>query len=87
MVEQAQRVHSRGIKDDAVKMWGELEGVHMQKFTPLLLVAIPDTVFNLGEESDEDDHTTASLPLVPIPEVAEPPPLVPPQTVLSNFLL
>ena len=31
MVEQAQRVHFRGIKDDAVKMWGVLEGVHMQK--------------------------------------------------------
>jgi len=31
MVEPSQRVHFRGIKDDAVKMWGVLEGVHMQK--------------------------------------------------------
>ena len=31
MVEPTQRVHFRGIKDDAVKMWGVLEGVHMQK--------------------------------------------------------
>jgi len=32
MVEPTQRVHFRGIKDDAVKMWGVLEGVHMQKW-------------------------------------------------------
>ncbi len=43
---------------------------------PLPLAAIPDTVFDLeGDSDDEDDHTTASLPLVP---VQEPPLLAPP---------
>ena len=38
-------------------------------------------MFDLEEDSDEADCTTVSLPLVPIPEVAEPHPLVPPQAV------
>jgi hypothetical protein len=31
MVENTQRVHFRGIKDDPVKMWEALATVHMQK--------------------------------------------------------
>ena len=31
MVEQAQRVHFNGIKDDPVKMWAALRSVHMQQ--------------------------------------------------------
>jgi len=31
MVDNTQRVHFRGIKDDPVQMWGALKKVHMQK--------------------------------------------------------
>ena len=37
---------------------------------------IPDTVLDLGGDSDEDDRTTVSLPLVPIPELPLQPPLI-----------
>ena len=42
MVDNTQRVHFRGIKDDPLKMWGALEEVHMQKR--------PGTCFNAYDD-------------------------------------
>jgi len=53
MVEQAQRVHFRGIKDDAVKMWGVLEGVHMQK-QPGTRFNAYDDLFSIRKHDGED---------------------------------
>jgi len=53
MVEQAQRVHFRGIKDDAVKMWGVLEGVHMQK-QPGTHFNAYDDLFSIRKREEED---------------------------------
>jgi len=52
-VEPTQRVHFRGIKDDAVKMWGVLEGVHMQKQ--------PGTRFNAYDDLKRDEEDLQSL--------------------------
>jgi len=53
MVEQAQRVHFRGIKDDAVKMWGVLEGVHMQKQSGTCFNAYDD-LFSIRKHNEKD---------------------------------
>ena len=42
MVDNTQRVHFRGIKDDPLKMWGALKEVHMQKR--------PGTLFNAYDD-------------------------------------
>jgi len=53
MVEPMQRVHFRGIKDDAVKMWGALEAVHMQK-RPGTRFNAYDDLFSIRKRDDED---------------------------------
>lgn len=53
MVEPAQRVHFREIKDDAVKMWGVLESVHMQKQTGTRFNAYDD-LFSIRKHDEED---------------------------------
>jgi len=53
MVEQAQRVHFRGIKNDAVKMWRVLEGVHMQK-QPGTCFNAYDDLFSIRKHKEED---------------------------------
>ena len=53
MVEPTQRVHFRGIKDDAVKMWGVLEGVHMQK-QPGTRFNAYDDLFSIRKHDEED---------------------------------
>jgi len=53
MVEPTQRVHFRGIKDDAVKMWGVLEGVHMQK-QPGTQFNAYDDLFSIQKRDEED---------------------------------
>ena len=53
MVEPTQRVHFRGIKDDAVKMWGVLEGVHMQK-QPGTRFNAYDDLFSIRKRDEED---------------------------------
>src|SRR5258707_7923631 len=52
MVEPTQRVHFRGIKDDAVKMWGVLEGVHMQKQRTRFNAY--DDLFSIRKRDEED---------------------------------
>jgi hypothetical protein len=53
MVEPMQRVHFRGIKDDAVKMWGALEAVHMQK-RPGTRFNAYDDLFSIRKRDEED---------------------------------
>ena len=53
MVEPTQRVHFRGIKDDAVKMWKALEEVHMQKRAGTRFNAYDD-LFSIRKRDDED---------------------------------
>src|SRR5258708_14737967 len=53
MVEPTQRVHFRGIKDDAVKMWGVMESVHMQK-QPGTRFNAYDDLFSIRKREDED---------------------------------
>jgi hypothetical protein len=53
MVEPNQRVHFRGIKDDPVKIWGVLEGVHMQKQPGTHFNAYND-LFCIRKRDDED---------------------------------
>jgi hypothetical protein len=53
MVEPAQRVHFREIKDDAVKMWGVLESVHMQK-QPGTRFNAYDDLFSIRKHDGED---------------------------------
>jgi hypothetical protein len=53
MVEPMQRVHFRGIKDDAVKMWGALEAVHMQK-RPGTHFNAYDDLFSIRKRDEED---------------------------------
>ena len=53
MVEPMQRVHFRGIKDDAVKMWKALEAVHMQK-RPGTRFNAYDDLFSIRKRDEED---------------------------------
>jgi len=53
MIEPTQRVHFRGINDDAVKMWGVLEGVHMQK-QPGTRFNAYDDLFSIRKHDEED---------------------------------
>ena len=53
MFEPMQSVHFRGIKDDAVKMWGALEAVHMQK-RPGTRFNAYDDLFSIWKRDDED---------------------------------
>ena len=52
MVEAMQRVHFRGIKDDAVKMWKALEAVHMQK-RPGTRFNAYDDLFSIRKREEE----------------------------------
>jgi len=62
MVEPTQRVHFRGIKDDAVKMWGVLEGVHMQK-QPGTRFNAYDDLFSIQKRDEEDLQSLTTQPL------------------------
>jgi hypothetical protein len=53
MVENTQRVHFRGIKDDPVKMWEALATVHMQKRPGTRFNAYND-LFSIRKREDED---------------------------------
>ena len=53
MVEPAQRVHFREIKDNAVKMWEALESVHMQK-QPGTCFNAYDDLFSIRKRDEED---------------------------------
>jgi hypothetical protein len=53
MVELMQRVHFRRIKDDAVKMRGALEAVHMQK-RPGTCFNAYDDLFSIRKRDEED---------------------------------
>src|SRR5580765_7558645 len=53
MVEPNQRVHFRGIKDDAMKMWDALEAVHMQK-RPGTCFNAYDDLFCIRKREEED---------------------------------
>jgi len=46
-------MHFRGIKDHAVKMWGVLEGVHMQK-QPGTHFNAYDDLFSIRKHEEED---------------------------------
>jgi len=52
MVEQAQRVHFNGIKDDPVKMWAALCSVHMQQCAGTRFNAYDD-LFSIRKQEDE----------------------------------
>jgi len=53
MVDNTQRVHFRGIKDDPVKMWGALKEVHMQK-RPGTRFNAYDDLFSIRKHEEED---------------------------------
>ena len=53
MVDNTQRVHFRGIKDDPVKMWGALKEVHMQK-RPGTRFNAYDDLFSIRKREEED---------------------------------
>jgi len=53
MVDNTQRVHFRGIKDDPVKMWGALMEVHMQK-RPGTHFNAYDDLFSIRKREEED---------------------------------
>jgi hypothetical protein len=53
MVENTQRVHFRGIKDNPVKMWEALATVHMQK-RPGTCFNTYDDLFSIRKREDED---------------------------------
>ena len=53
MVENTQRVHFRGIKDDPLKMWEALATVHMQK-RPGTRFNAYDDLFSIRKHEDED---------------------------------
>ena len=53
MVDNNQRVHFRGIKDDPVKMWTALQDVHMQK-RPGTRFNAYDNLFSIRKREDED---------------------------------
>ena len=54
MVDNTQRVHFRGIKDDPVKMWGALKEVHMQK-RPGTRFNAYDDLFSIRKREEEED--------------------------------
>jgi len=53
MVDNTQRVHFRGIKDNPVKMWGALKEVHMQK-RPGTRFNAYDDLFSIRKREEED---------------------------------
>ncbi len=53
MVENTQRVHFRGIKDDPLKMWAALREVHMQK-RPGTRFNAYDDLFSIRKRDGED---------------------------------
>ena len=53
MVENTQRVHFRGIKDDPLKMWAALREVHMQK-RPGTRFNAYDDLFSIRKRDEED---------------------------------
>jgi len=53
MVDNTQRVHFWGIKDDPVKMWGALKEVHMQK-RPGTCFNAYDNIFSIRKREEQD---------------------------------
>ena len=53
MVDNTQRVHFRGIRDDPLKMWSALKEVHMQK-RPGTRFKGYDDLFSIRKREEED---------------------------------